>query len=64
MLVLSRKKNERILLLNTDGSEIGYAVIVEIRGDKCRVGFELPESIRIAREELVERPLAKFIHVK
>lgn len=60
MLVLSRKTNERIMLLNPDGSEIGYVVIADIRGDKARIGFELPDSIRIAREELVA-PLAKFI---
>lgn len=60
MLVLSRRKHERILLKDANGVVIGYVVIADIRGDKARIGFELPDSIRIAREELVA-PLAKFI---
>ena len=39
MLVLSRKKNESIIINN----EI-TVVVVEIRGDKVRLGVEAPEG--------------------
>jgi carbon storage regulator len=50
MLVLSRKKDERIF--------IGEVVLtlVEIRGDKVRLGFEAPKDVVILREELAARP--------
>lgn len=47
MLVLSRKKNEAIII-NQDIK----IVIVEIRGDKCRVGIEAPKSVPVHREEV------------
>lgn len=51
MLVLSRKKSERIVI----GDEI-TVTIVEIRGDKVRLGFEAPAEIGIWRHELwIER---------
>ena len=49
MLVLSRKKNQRI--------EIGQNVsliVVEIRGDKVRLGFEAPLEVDIHRQEVAE----------
>jgi carbon storage regulator len=48
MLVLSRKKGERILI----GDNI-IIDIVEIRGDKVRLGFTAPTNIRIARKEIL-----------
>ena len=50
MLVLSRKRHEKIVV--TGGIEIE---IVEIRGDKVRLGFEAPDDVRIFREEVLER---------
>ena len=47
MLVLSRKKNESIVFGN--GIEI---VIVEIRGDKVRLGIECPMDIPVHRKEV------------
>jgi carbon storage regulator len=47
MLVLSRKKNEGIVF---DGP--GKMVVVEIRGDKVRLGFEADRSVNIHREEV------------
>jgi carbon storage regulator len=47
MLVLSRKKNEVIRF----GTEIKL-IIVEIRGDKVRLGIEAPKHIQIHREEV------------
>lgn len=47
MLVLSRKKNE-VVCVNDDVR----IVVVEIRGDKVRLGFEAPKDIPIHREEV------------
>ena len=50
MLVLSRKKNESIII-NDDIT----IVVVEIRGDKVRLGFAGPLSFDISRSEHYER---------
>ena len=54
MLVLSRKKNESIVV-NGD-VEI---VIVEIRGDKVRVGVNAPKSVPVHRKEVAEAIVRK-----
>ncbi|HQK63769.1 MAG TPA: carbon storage regulator CsrA [Candidatus Staskawiczbacteria bacterium] len=47
MLVLSRKKNESIVI-NDDIT----IVVVEIRGDKVRLGVEAPKEIPVHRREV------------
>ena len=57
MLVLSRKKEESVLI--ADG--LIKIVIVEIRGDKVRLGIEAPTDISVHREEVfnaIQRELA------
>jgi len=55
MLVLSRKKNESIIV--DDSIRI---VIVEVRGDKVRVGIQASTDIPIFREEIwLERQAKK-----
>jgi len=49
MLVLSRKKNESIVINN----EI-TVVIVEIRGDKVRLGIEAPKDVPVHRREVYD----------
>ncbi|MCL4171122.1 UNVERIFIED_CONTAM: hypothetical protein GTU68_030803 [Idotea baltica] len=49
MLVLSRKKNESIVI--NDNIKI---VVVEIRGDKVRLGVEAPKEIPVHRREVYE----------
>ena len=49
MLVLSRKKNESIVI-NDDIT----VVVVEIRGDKVRLGVEAPKEIPVHRREVYE----------
>jgi len=49
MLVLSRKKNESIVI-NDDIT----IVVVEIRGDKVRLGIEAPKEIPVHRNEVYE----------
>lgn len=48
MLVLSRKRNESIII---DGGKIKITV-VEVRGDKVRLGIEAPTDISVHREEV------------
>ncbi|MCH7987516.1 MAG: carbon storage regulator CsrA [Planctomycetes bacterium] len=50
MLVLTRKKNERIRI--AENIEI---TVVEIRGGKVRLGIECPSEIPIHREEISHR---------
>lgn len=50
MLVLSRKKNERIRI--TDDITV---VVVEIMHDKVRIGVEAPKEITIHRQEVYDR---------
>lgn len=47
MLVLSRKKNEKIMI----GDDVIIEVI-EIRGDKIRLGIEAPKETPVHREEV------------
>ena len=52
MLVLSRKKNESIVI-EVDGKII-TVVLVEIRGDKVRLGVEAPKEVPVHRAEVYE----------
>jgi carbon storage regulator len=47
MLVLSRKKDEKIVI----GDNITLMVI-EIRGDKVRLGIDAPKDVPVHREEV------------
>ncbi|MCA9262974.1 MAG: carbon storage regulator CsrA [Planctomycetales bacterium] len=49
MLVLSRNKNESIVI-----SYDIKIVVVEIRGDKVRLGVEAPKEVPVHRREVYE----------
>jgi len=49
MLVVSRKKNESIII----GDDITI-VLVEIRGDKVRLGIEAPSNVSVHRQEVYD----------
>ena len=49
MLVLSRKKDEKIMI----GENISI-MVVEIRGDKVRLGIEAPRDVSVHRQEVFE----------
>jgi carbon storage regulator len=51
MLVLSRQKDEVIVIILPDGTTIDICV-VDIRGDKVRVGVDAPKSIKVHRKEV------------
>jgi len=49
MLVLSRRTNERIVI----GDDITITV-VDIRGDKVRLGVEAPKEVPVHRREIYD----------
>jgi carbon storage regulator len=49
MLVLSRQKDESIMI----GDEV-EVTIVDVRGDKVRLGITAPKSIPVHRKEVYE----------
>ena len=54
MLVLTRKRDEAIVMRNRFGTEIRL-VVVEVKGNKVRLGIEAPLDVSIAREEVDRR---------
>jgi len=50
MLVLSRKTNESIVI----GENI-VVMVVEIRGDKVRLGIEAPMAVSVHRREVYDQ---------
>ena len=56
MLVLTRRRDEAIVIHNRFGKEIRLTVI-DVRGGKVRLGIEAPRDVRIARKELRESQL-------
>jgi carbon storage regulator len=49
MLVLSRKLNEKIVINN-----VVTVTVVEIRGDKVRLGIVAPKDVPVHRQEVYE----------
>ncbi len=47
MLVLSRHRDERIMI----GDKI-VITVVEVRGDRVRLGIEAPREVSVHREEI------------
>jgi len=50
MLVLSRKMNESIVI----GENI-VVTVIDIRGDRIRLGIEAPRNVSVHRREVYER---------
>lgn len=51
MLVLSRKVNETIIVTAPDGTRITL-MLIEIRGDKARIGLAAPREWSVHRGEI------------
>lgn len=49
MLVLSRKKNESIII-----NDNVVITVIDVRGDKVRIGIEAPRDITVHRQEVLE----------
>src|ERR1700712_5648668 len=48
MLVLTRKKGERVMI----GDDI-VVTVIDVRGDGVRIGFDAPRGVSIQRAEVV-----------
>jgi carbon storage regulator CsrA len=56
MLVLSRKSQETVVVCGAGGSEpVLRVTVLEIRGGKVRLGFEVDADIPVHRLEVSER---------
>ena len=52
MLVLSRRVGEKILV----GNNI-IVTVVEVRGDRVKIGIEAPKDVPIARDDCRKNPI-------
>ena len=50
MLILTRKKNERVMI--GDGDDLITIMVIDIRGDKVRLGITAPREVEVHREEV------------
>ena len=57
MLVLSRKKNESIII-----NDHITVTVVEIRGDKVRLGIDAPKDVSVHRREVYEAIQSQVRH--
>ena len=57
MLVLTRKTNESIYI--DGGIEV---MVVQVRGNRVRLGFRAPSDVSIQRKERMVEPLAAAAH--
>jgi carbon storage regulator len=55
MLILTRRKGGRVILMLPEGQQI-IVTVTEIDRGKVRLGFTAPDDIPIYREELLDRP--------
>jgi carbon storage regulator len=56
MLVLSRQKNESIVV----GDDV-VITIMDVRGDNVRLGITAPKNINIARVELIDKSHPNYV---
>ncbi len=54
MLVLSRKRQQVVVIELPDDRKVTL-VVIDIRGDKVRLGIDAPLDINVVRQELLER---------
>ena len=55
-LILSRKKNEKIVI-HQDGQVVATIYVAELRGDKVRLGVHADPTIKVDREEVYNAKL-------
>lgn len=52
MLVLSRQRDEATVISTPDGSTRISVTVVDVRGDKVRLGIEAPREFAVHRSEV------------
>lgn len=58
MLVLSRKKDETILLKTSNNEDIRITVVKIDNKNKVRIGIEAPREVSVIRSELVTKEVS------
>ena len=53
MLVLSRKRNESVII-----NDNIVVTVIDVRGDKVRIGIESPRDVSVHRQEVLEAILS------
>ena len=54
MLVLSRKRNESVII-----NDNIVVTVIDVRGDKVRSGIEAPRDVSVHRQEVLEAILSE-----
>ena len=54
MLILTRRRDEAIVIRNRFGTEISL-LVVDVKGNKVRLGIDAPADVNIVREEVRSR---------
>jgi carbon storage regulator len=54
MLVLSRKRNESVII-----NDNIVVTVIDVRGDKVRIGIEAPRDVSVHRQEVLEAILGE-----
>jgi carbon storage regulator len=54
MLILTRRRDEAIVIHNRFGAEIRLTV-VDIRGNRVRLGVQAPADVSVLREEVSKK---------
>lgn len=57
MLVLSRKKDETILLKTANNEDIRITVVKIDNKNKVRLGIEAPREVSVVRSELISKEM-------
>jgi carbon storage regulator CsrA len=57
MLVLSRKKDETILLKTSNNEDIRITVVKIDNKNKVRIGIEAPREVTVVRSELIAKEI-------
>ena len=58
MLVLTRRRGEKLVI-----AEEIVVTVISIEGNKVRLGFDAPPSVRVDRKEIHERRLTEKEYV-
>lgn len=53
MLILDRRKSERVRLKMPDGREL-WVMVVGFKPGKVRLGFTAPDDVQVQREEVID----------
>ena len=64
MLVLSRKKDETILLKTSNNEDIRITVVKIDNKNKVRIGIEAPREVTVVRSELITKEINVVNHLK